>query len=370
MRKILLTFLLCLPAFAAWAGEPTTDHLTITANATVQPGSDDVYTFMVKMNSVSRQYTAINMDLHLPDGLEVQTNSNGRLLVSIDTSNESMVTDDLGENYHALGATFGVVGKGVLRVAITSTQNDLMKQADGNLFSFKVKATPFLKPGTAAITMDNIAFIIKEDAKAYEPAEQANATFTVDTQSTLTVNVSSENKWSTCILPFSCQVPNGVGAYTCSEVSGDYVVLNAVTAIEAYKPYILYAETGFTKALSGAVVADNYVEVATEGLLRGAIVAQQVTTGYVLQNQDGTAKFYDVDGQVFTIPAGRCWLVTNTEAPKALGFTTGTTDMGASLINSEQIIVNSVYDLQGRRVLNPEAGRIYVIGGKKVLKLK
>ena len=369
MRKLLTILLFCLPAFVVWAGEQTAEYLTIHTTSTVKPGSSDVYTFIVKMNSVSRQYTAVNVDLHLPDGLEVQTNSNGRLLVSIDTSNESMVTDDMGENYHALGATFGVVGKGVLRVAITSNQNDLMKQADGNLFSFKVKATPFLKPGTATITMDNIAFIIREDGKAYEPSNQPNATFTVGTQSSLTLNVSAENKWSTCILPFDCNVPNGVGAYTSSEVNGDYIVLNAATSIQAYQPYILYAETGYSGEVSGVVVADNYVEVASVGLLRGAIVPQQISTGYVLQNQGGDVKFFDVDGQVFTIPAGRCWLETNVNAPKVLGFNTNMT----GVTTSKEVIKmkdEMCYDLQGRRVLHPQAGCIYVIGGRKMLKIK
>ena len=373
MRNILLTFMLFLSA-VAWAGESTDDYLTIAPSfpsTIVVPGSDDVYTFIVKMNNVSRHYTAVNMDIHLPSGLEVQTNSNGKLLVSIDTSDDSMVTDELGDNYHTIGATFGIVGDGVLRVAITSMSNDEMKQQDGNLFSFKVKATAYLKPGVIPVAIDNIAFIIKEDAKAYEPANQPDATFTVGTGSSLTLNISSENQWSTCILPFGLNIlPEGVEAYTCNQANDEYVLLTPVTSMDGYKPYILHAENGYSGLVEGIVVADNYLEVVTDGLLHGAIVPQQITSGYVLQKPgDDPAQFYNVNGQTFTIPSGRCWVETPSNGARELGITIGTTGITqrTSALNTKDAIC---YDLQGRRVDQPQIGHIYIIGGRKVLKIK
>ena len=357
----------------AWAGESTDDYLTIAPSfpsTIVVPGSDDVYTFIVKMNNVSRHYTAVNMDIHLPSGLEVQTNSNGKLLLSIDTSDDSMVTDESGDNYHILGATFGVVGDGVLRVAITSINNDEMKQQDGNLFSFKVKATAYLKPGDLPVAIDNIAFIIKEDAKAYEPNNQPDATFTVGTESSLTLNISSDNKWSTCILPFDCALPAGVEAYTCDEATEDYIRLTPATSIVGYKPCILYAKNGYSGEVAGNVTADNYLEVVTDGLLHGAIVPQQITSGYVLQKPgDDPAQFYNVNGQTFTIPSGRCWVETPSNEARELGITIGTTGITqrTSAPNTKDAIC---YDLQGRRVDHPQVGRIYIIGGQKVLKIK
>ena len=43
------------------------------------------------------------------------------------------------------------------------------------------------------------------------------------------------------------------------------------------------------------------------------------------------------------------------------------TGIGATLVNSEQRIVNSVYDLQGRKVAQPTKG-LYIVNGKKVMK--
>ena len=42
------------------------------------------------------------------------------------------------------------------------------------------------------------------------------------------------------------------------------------------------------------------------------------------------------------------------------------TGIGATLVNSEQRIMNSVYDLQGRKVANPTKG-LYIVNGKKVI---
>ena len=42
------------------------------------------------------------------------------------------------------------------------------------------------------------------------------------------------------------------------------------------------------------------------------------------------------------------------------------TGIGATLVNSEQRIVNSVFDLQGRKVAQPTKG-LYIVNGKKVM---
>ena len=42
------------------------------------------------------------------------------------------------------------------------------------------------------------------------------------------------------------------------------------------------------------------------------------------------------------------------------------TGISATLVNSEEIIDNSVYDLQGRKVANPTKG-LYIVNGKKIV---
>ena len=55
-------------------------------------------------------------------------------------------------------------------------------------------------------------------------------------------------------------------------------------------------------------------------------------------------------------------------ARMAITVANGTTGIDASLVNSEERIVNSdVYDLNGRQVLNPVKGGVYIINNKKVV---
>ena len=58
----------------------------------------------------------------------------------------------------------------------------------------------------------------------------------------------------------------------------------------------------------------------------------------------------------------------NANARLAITVANGTTGIDASLVNSEERIVNSdVYDLNGRQVLNPVKGGVYIINNKKVV---
>ena len=371
MRKLLLLFFLNALAVFAYAGEATQEYFTIS-NMTVVPGSNDVYSFTVSLNNVCRRYTAVNMDMHFPAGLVPDTKSNGSPKVVVDKTDASMVTVEDDEATHSVSATFDVVGTGILRVVLMSTANEELKDTDGKLFTVYVKATPFIQPGEAHISVDEMALIIKEGGVAYEPENQPNFTFTVENESTVPVTVSSDNQWSTCVLPFDCAIPEGVEAYsssaTTSDSNGDYLVLTKAESIQAYTPYILYAPVGYTHQQVGEVNPAAYVEVAVAGVLRGAIVPQQITEGYVLQHQGDGVKFFNINGESFTIPEGRCWVVVPSASRPAFALDRSTT--GISVKQNDMTKSNDIFDLQGRRVSSPEAGRIYVIDGRKVLKLK
>jgi hypothetical protein len=358
-------------ALVAYAGEATQEYFTIS-NMTVVPGSDNVYSFTVSLNNVCRRYTAVNMDMHFPAGLVPDTKSNGSPKVVVDKTDESMITVEDDEATHSVSATYDVVGKGILRVVLMSTANEELKDTDGKLFTVYVKASPFMKPGEAHISVDEMALIIKEGGVAYEPENQPDFTFTVENESTVPVTVSSDNQWSTCVLPFDCAIPEGVEAYSSSETNsdsnGDYLVLTKATSIQAYTPYILYAPAGYTHQQIGEVNPAAYVEVAVAGVLRGAIVPQQITEGYVLQNQGDGVKFYNVNGDAFTIPEGRCWVVVPNQNSPAFALDRSTTDI--SVVQKSMMKSSDIYDLQGRRVTSPEPGHIYVMDGRKVLKLK
>ena len=59
-------------------------------------------------------------------------------------------------------------------------------------------------------------------------------------------------------------------------------------------------------------------------------------------------------------------MLDNYQSSLVGSFDGGTTGISATLVNSEQRIVNSVYDLQGRKVAQPTKG-LYIVNGKKVM---
>lgn len=185
------------------------------------------------------------------------------------------------------------------------------------------------------------------------------------------VNISETNKWSTCVLAFDAELPEGVRAFVSTGMDGNSVLMEEVTTLEAYKPYVLYAQDGYEGTLTGVVDLTAYQETVTDGVLSGAIVKQETSSGYILQNQGSGMKFYNVNGQTFTIPAGKCWLSAfdASGASVAMRFTGGVTGIEGVCLDSPTGIEadQTMYDLEGRRVENPLPGRVYIKGGKKVM---
>lgn len=118
-------------------------------------------------------------------------------------------------------------------------------------------------------------------------------------------------KYATRIFPF---VPNfGEGAdvkvYSCEDLGENNNELNLVevTDLEANMPYILYSEGGYENTLSDWGVA--YADKCESGLLVGRFVAEEITSGYVLQTHENDKQaFYKVDNEPITIPQYRVYI--------------------------------------------------------------
>lgn len=185
------------------------------------------------------------------------------------------------------------------------------------------------------------------------------------------VNISEENMWSTCVLAFDAELPEGVRAFISTGMDENSVLMEEVTTLEAYKPYVLYAQNGYEGTLTGVVDLTAYQETVTDGVLSGAIVKQEASSGYILQNQGQGSKFYNMNGQTFTIPAGKCWLSAFDAGASSvtMRFTGGVTGIEGVYVESPTDVMTdeTIYDLEGRRVENPLPGRVYIKGGKKVM---
>lgn len=345
--------------------ESTTDKVVIS-ELTVEPGGNGDAVFMVSLEG-SRQYTAYQLSLVLPEGLEVCVTDGEYDVYMLGTSGFYPRRG----NSHSLGVN--VVNGNVLNIACFSSTNALFSKTSGDLFEVYVKASPYLKPGDVEIEVRDVKLVTADEVK-YLSEDYVSTAVQAAATSTLTLKVSATNKFGTCILPFDYALPadGSLEAYTCDTHTDDALVLTKVTEMAAYTPYILYSEAGFSATISGTVDAAKYPAggIVKSGHLVGTLVQTELTeaTSYVMQNQGQGVKFYQVDPTIpFVLSAGKCYVElpegTNVSSLRIGGSTTGI----ESIHNSEFIIQNCIYNLLGQPVTHMLPGRVYIVNGRKVI---
>ena len=379
--KLLLFIALLLGTVGAAKADEVTADKVVISELTVEPGSSEVYSFTVSLQGSDKMYTAYQLDLQFPEGLELAYTSAGKLRVSMVKPSlyPYSVEEEEGEDgeivetksyTHTLSCALNEGN--TLRVATFSSANEVFTKTSGNLFKVYVKATPYLKPGDVEIKVKNIKFVTVDETK-YLPEEFVSTAVKASTTSTLSLKVSETNKFGTCILPFDYELPadGSLEAYTCAEATADALVLTKADKIAAYTPYILYSETGFSATLSGTVDATQYPAdgIVQSGYLVGTVVQTQLTeaTSYVMQNQGSGVKFYQVDpASPFVLTAGKCY-VELPEGTNALALRIG----GTTSIDKGQLTIDNapkaIYNVVGLRVETMQPGQIYIVNGRKVI---
>lgn len=366
MRKI-ITLLFALMSLSLAAQTSTTDCFTVS-DVTLAPDGTAAAVTVSLAAETQTLYTACNMDIKLPEGVS---------FVMVENDDEELV--------YALPATSGSILKSShvissearnnnsLRVAVVSLQNATFKSTGSALFTFYIMASPYAKGGVNDIHISGCNLTTAAAVK-YVPADVTYHNITVAGTSSVALNILAANQWSTCVLPFA-HTPEGFTAYRANGQFADgretYVQLVAVTEMEAYKPYIVYAASGFSGTLSGTVDG-NYPGdqngVVVDGLLKGAIVPTSITSGYVLQNQGDGAMFHNVNGQSFSIPAGKCWLdIPASVAPRIIMTTHQPTAVEHVATEAAS---TGFYTLTGIPVAEPIPGNIYIKNGQKVICIK
>ena len=394
-RRILLFLVFVCSASGAFADntyhqKETDDYVTL-GDLTVEPGKDEVYKLKVNLNG-TQIYTAFEMDIELPSGLEpvMVKDSKGvmrpKVWLWMGENTVFSLIEGPGYNYpsHTLVASYGAVGKNILRMSCYSGTVENFTATSGTLVTIYCKASPYLKPGKNDVRITECHFTANEkvtvDGKETTRIQQYNCkdrteTITALAKSTATINVSAKNKWGSCVVPFDIPVlPSGLEAYTVTDRESGIAYLKPQTSILAYTPVLLYAENGFSGTFSGDVDETKYKEVAQQDIIYGAIVPQTKDNGFVLQNLGEGVKLYAMAGNKFEIPAGKCWVEpTFTNGPKYMEMVIddGTTGIGSAECSNGAAQHEPVfYSLDGKRVENPLPGKIYIVDGQKVLKLK
>lgn len=370
MKKILIFCGLIMFSFSAWAQNPhTCDHLEI-GEIEFELGSSEGVLLDINLSGETI-YTAFGFDLYLPAGYEYDLGGSSDWNDAIDAvvGNYAIYPFSGSRNKvysHTLSAN--IQQDGALRITTLSSSSAEFLSTNGTIVSVYVKTTPYAKPGAASIQIKNCFFVTSDGTKYVTDDITISDKVSATSTTSIPFSVNGSNHWSTCILPFTCDIPDGVVAYSANEVDGDNLLLKTADSFEAYKPYVLYSENGYSGTLSGTVDPEQYpVEgFVTDGYLNGAIVPQQITEGFVMQKLDGEVKFYICNNGTYNIPAGKCWLSALGDDARSIGFKFDNDETAITEING-QSKSNSLFDLTGRRVLNPSKG-IYIENGKKVLK--
>lgn len=376
IRAWLLSLLCLMVGGRAVANEPqfpkpTNDYITVN-DVTLVPGSTDTYQVEISLVGVDSQiYTAYQMDILFPPGVDVVVDEDGPY-VDLWDGDGCIYPYVRKKIVHSLSSSYGVVSNKLLRISCSDDMNRVLTATSGKLLYFLVKASPYLKPGDVVLNVTNLDFITKENSQKYSCKDQT-LTLHATAESTATLSVSGSSHYGTCVLPFAVSpLPDGVKAYSAKglDETGQFVVLSEVTQLAAYTPYILYSASGYSGSLSGTVDANKYGEVVSDGLLCGAIAPQKKSEGYVLQDLGEGAKFYAMDGVEFLIPEGKCWLQPDQpQSAPALGIQVGGTTTAITTPTATPA-TTPIYTLDGVRGSEMQPGRIYIVAGHKVLKLK
>ena len=394
-RRILLFLVFVCIASGAFADntyhqKETDDYVTL-GDLTVEPGSNEEYQLTVNLNG-TQIYTAFEMDIKLPSGLEpvMVKDSKGvmRPKVWLWMGENTVFSLIEGPGYnipsHTLVASYGAVGKNILRMSCYSGTVENFTATSGTLVTIYCKASPYLNPGKNDVRITECHFTANEkvtvDGKETARIQQYNCKDRTEkinalAKSTATINVSAKNQWGSCVVPFDIpKLPSGLEAYTVTDRQSGIAYLKPQTSILAYTPVLLYAENGFSGTFSGDVDETKYKEVAQQDIIYGAIVPQTKDNGFVLQNLGEGVKLYAMSGQTFEIPAGKCWVEpTFTNGPQYMEMVIddGTTGIGSAECSNGAAQHEPVfYSLDGKRVENLLPGNIYIVDGQKVLKLK
>ena len=186
---------------------------------------------------------------------------------------------------------------------------------------------------------------------------------------------------------FSCPVPldfsgvSGLTAYVATSVGGDVVYLTPVTTAPANTGLVLKGNAGdynIPVTANAAAPASNLLV----GCIVETTVAADATSkfnNYVLVNNGGTPEFQSLLTNGATIPAKKAFLKNGAYGASAPTLSivfddndaTGISD--AMRLNNKEQIINNVYDLQGRQIVNGKSvnGKLqrglYIVNGKKVI---
>ena len=253
-----------------------------------------------------RRYTAFNLDMSLPFGLEVST-ENGELEVGL-PANYSLYAARLNQLNHSVAGN--LLANNTLRVVCSSNANSSFKKAKGDAFEllFKINS-PYVKPGINNIHFSGLNLTTATDGHKYVPEDYDEEITVEEGEVSISLNIPETTGYTTTVLPFDATVPEGLTVFECTKVTNGEACLTPVDKIEAYTPYVVYANGGWQGEISGNLSAAKYEErvddngFVTNGCLSGVVRPQLVNEGYLLQGE-----IFTKITETTSVSPGRAWI--------------------------------------------------------------
>ena len=221
-----------------------------------------------------------------------------------------------------------------------------------------------------------------------------NATNVTNDRKLNALSANNKQQGYTVCLPYEITLPSTVEVYTLTASKNDQVgfVKTATNKLAPLTPYLIIPSISgqllnepnatIVKTSQALVDANAVQSAAVSGqqkyALKGSIsyksgddAAAETESYYILQGENKWGKltggnYLDVDNPACILPL-RAYLVTDGTAPARL-FSIFDEATGIS----REIVVDAdstpvIYDLQGRKVTNPQRGGLYIINGKKMI---
>lgn len=216
-----------------------------------------------------------------------------------------------------------------------------------------------------SLSQANCAWIIEE---VTEPDQQPSLNQTI-----------GSTGYATLAAPVALNIPRGVKAYTVTVSDNNTKAnLNEITSgiIPAGCGVVLKAESPITESSSFNFTFNSGAGVPeiteAENALRPLYVDTKIgtdITAYILANINGQIGFYllNADEANRTVGANKAYLVLpqGTNAVRSILFGGPTTGIENTVATDSE--KEEYYDLQGRKVMNPEKGIYITKSGKKVI---
>lgn len=174
--------------------------------------------------------------------------------------------------------------------------------------------------------------------------------------------------YSTACFPMNVVIPNTVEAYIINENNASSVSLAQVEGILPAGQGVILKNEG---SHSFTITSDAATADVEDNLLTGTTVRRLgfgENANYVLANKTNGVGLY-LNGTVEAVPANKAYMSATAGSSSAAMLTfdfDGAIETAINELEAEKLANSTIYDVQGRRVMNPTKG-LYIVNGKKVM---